>query len=486
MHGPTRLPPGPRMLVASNPREDASSAWVPAPDELPPDHDAMNAACPRQAVRPTRSPERRPWLPGGMSALIGAGLLGLAGCGSPEVRPAAPLEQRTFVEQVGGKLTLQELDQLTFAFADRYGMAISSAVDRIKQGNPDPAQRRIAHRIKLNGVLAVNDIVSGGDPYSEVLDLLVAVTLQAHVWIDDGRAVREFGERAPILIGALQQTSTEIWQLASRALTQEQLEAVDLMLNTWSRQHSDVEQVEFVKFDNFSGARAAGMVGELRSGGGLLAPLSETNQELKEYRRMAERAFWYSKRAPGIAGIQAEAATNEILAAPEIASLITSVKTLTATADRVGGLAATLPAQIVAEVDARQPQVMAAIEAVKQLVGMATALSADLRSTIVAVDTLNGHTQPPPGTPPGRPFDVTEYTAMLAKTQEVLLSLSRLAGESERMTTPERLKPLTAVADERMERIFWYVFFSLLWLFVLAVSYRLVSTLISRRIGARP
>lgn len=415
-------------------------------------------------------------------------LLGLTGCGSPEVRPALPLEERTFAEapRASGKLTLEELDQLTFAFADRYSMAVSSAVDRIKQGNPDPAQRRIAHRIKLNGVLAVNDIVSGGDPYTEVLDLLVAVTLQARVWIDDGRAVRDFGERAPILIGALQQTSTEIWDLASRALTQEQLEAVDLMLNAWSRQHPDVEQVEYVKFDNFSGARAAGMVGELRSGGGLLAPLNETNQELKEYRRMAERAFWYSKRAPGIAGIQAEAATNEIMAAPEIGALIASVQSLTATADRMGNLAATLPAQVVAQVDARQPQVMAALEALTKLVGSVTAMSADLRSTIAAVDTLNGNMKPPADAPPARPFDVTEYTAMLAKTHDVLQSLNLLAGESERMMTSERLKPITAVADERMERVFWYVFFSLLWLFVLAVAYRIISVLLARRTGGRP
>lgn len=381
-------------------------------------------------------------------------------------------------------MTLQELDQLTFAFADRYSMAISSAVDQIKQGNSDAAQRRIAHRIKLNGVLAVNDIVSSGDPYSEVLDLLVAVSLQAHVWIDDGRAMHVFGERAPILIRAMQQTSTEVWVLASRVLTQEQLEAVDLMLTTWSREHPDVEQVEFVKFDNFSGARAAGLVGELRSGGGLLAPLNETNQELKEYRRMAERAFWYSKRAPNIAGTQAEAATNEIMAAPEIGTLITSVQSLTATAERISNLAATLPTQVVAQVDAHQPQVMAALEALKQLVSTVTAMSADLRSTITTVDTLNSHIQPQPGAVPGRAFDVTEYTAMLSKTHEVLLSLNQLTSESEHLVTTERLKPLATVADERMERVFWYVFFALLWMFVLAVAYRIVVRLLPLRHGA--
>ncbi|MGC3961632.1 MAG: hypothetical protein QM813_28020 [Verrucomicrobiota bacterium] len=67
---------------------------------------------------------------------------------------------------VGGsrQISIQELDQLAYGYADRYFMVISSAVDAIKRGNMDPAQRRMAHQIKLDGVLSMNDIVSGNDP----------------------------------------------------------------------------------------------------------------------------------------------------------------------------------------------------------------------------------------------------------------------------------------------------------------------------------
>ena len=98
-----------------------------------------------------------------------------------------------------GRLTLEELDQLTNGFADRYYMVVGSAVDSIKKGNPSPVQRRIAHRIKTNGVLALNDIASSPDPYTQGLDLVVAVTLQNAVWVDDNKAVEVFGERAPVL-----------------------------------------------------------------------------------------------------------------------------------------------------------------------------------------------------------------------------------------------------------------------------------------------
>jgi hypothetical protein len=76
---------------------------------------------------------------------------------------------RTFKSNVSGqhRVSIQELDQLTYGYAERYFMVIGSAVDAIKRGNIDPAQRRLAHQIKLNGVLDMNDIVSGNDPYDK-------------------------------------------------------------------------------------------------------------------------------------------------------------------------------------------------------------------------------------------------------------------------------------------------------------------------------
>ena len=122
------------------------------------------------------------------------------------------------------QLSIQELDQLAYGYADRYYMVISSAVDAIKRSNPDPIQRRLAHQIKLTGVLSMNDIVSGNDPYTQVFDLVVSVTLQSIVWIDENGAEKAFGELAPGLIQAIRMMRVEAWELAAKVLTQDQLE----------------------------------------------------------------------------------------------------------------------------------------------------------------------------------------------------------------------------------------------------------------------
>src|SRR5262245_54814162 len=202
--------------------------------------------------------------------------------------------------------------------------------------------------------MAINDIVSGNDPYSQTLDLVVSVTLQSMLLIDEDYAEREFGERAAGVIQTIRTMRVEAWELAAKVLTQEQLELLDYLILEWRRAHPDILQVAFVKFDNFAEARAIGLLSDFKAGRGFLAPVSEASQILKDWNRLTERAFWYSKRVPSIAGIEAEDAVNEMLAAPEIGDVIK-------TANRIGETAQSIPQRmeaerkaIFAEIDARR------------------------------------------------------------------------------------------------------------------------------------
>ena len=72
------------------------------------------------------------------------------------------------------QISLEELDRLAYNYADRYNMVITSATEELKRGNTDPVQRRRAIQLRLRGVQAMNDIVSGNDPYLQSLDLVVS------------------------------------------------------------------------------------------------------------------------------------------------------------------------------------------------------------------------------------------------------------------------------------------------------------------------
>jgi hypothetical protein len=106
------------------------------------------------------------------------------------------------------------------------------------------------HRIKSLGSIAVYDIVTSGDPLSQLLDLLLYATVQSYIWIDEGEAVKIFGDRADGLIDQLRAARLDIWRVAEKALTREQLETLDNMIFRWRRDNPDLDYLAFIRFDD--------------------------------------------------------------------------------------------------------------------------------------------------------------------------------------------------------------------------------------------
>ena len=399
------------------------------------------------------------------------------------------------------QISIQELDQLAYGYADRYYMVIGSAVEAIKRGNLDPTQRRVAHQIMLNGVLSMNDIVSGNDPYSKIFDLVVSVTLQSIVLIDENGAEKAFGDRAPGLIRAIRSTRVEAWELAAKVLTQEQLELLDFFILEWRRTHPEVDQVAFVKFDNFAGVRSAALLTEIKSGGGFLAPLSEASQVAKDWGRITERAFWYSKRAPNIAAIQAEGAVNEILNAPEITALLRTVERLGKTVESAPDWIDVQRKTLLAELDARQTMLTNTLGDLRHIMAEANSLgptlallSTNLQQTlIVAGDTLkvaddvgqHFGLDKPWTHPPARPFDIQDYTAALTRLNEVVTNVHQLSLSADQLARSEgwskALQDMTDATDRGLDRAFSRLCLLLVVGFVLAIIYRVVSIQLTRR-----
>jgi hypothetical protein len=392
-----------------------------------------------------------------------------------------------------------ELSQLTYGYADRYYMVIGSAVDAIKRGNPDPTQRRLAHQIKLNGVQAINDIVSNNDPYAQILDLVVAVTLQSRLAIDENRAEQLFGDRAPGLIKAMRTMRVEAWDLAAKVLTQDQLELLDYIILEWRRTHPDIEEVVFVKFDNFASARAAQLLQQLKAGEGFLAPLSEASQVLKDWDRLAERAFWYSKRAPNIAAIQAEGAVNEILAEPEIGSMFQVAERLSKTAESIPHAIETERQALFAQLDTHQNLLTNSLDDIRHIVSdvnslgnTCTLLNTNLQMTLAALnETLK--TTDEVGRhmgfdkPSARPFDIQDYIAALIRFNEAVTNANQLSLSADQLTRSEgwkkALQDMTDATDRRVDRAFSRLCLLLGLAFFLAIAYRLISFKLDRRIA---
>ena len=408
------------------------------------------------------------------------------GCASApgKDKSATRASQKGKVSKEGEKITIEELDQLTYGFADRYMAYIVSACDEIEKSGATPQQRRLAHQVKLTQVSSIYDIVTNADPFSQLLDLTMVVTLQSQKWIDEDMAEEWFGDRAQPLIDASQKARADIWKIAGRVMKPEQLEVMDYLIWNWRRKNPDVAVVSFVRFDDFAASRGKSMIADVKSGTGLLAPVTDALKSVEEIRLFTERAFYYSKRLPFLMNWQAEAAVNNILGNSQIEGMTQSVATVTKSVDRITNMTERIPdeiaktqARVVNDVQRLHPLLLAglgqyrnAVSDTEDLVGSVSEAtttadgllktlqdtSVTLNATMESVDKIfmePGRKEPK--AKDAKPFDIDSYTASALALTGALKEANQLLNSTGDMLGSPKLeqpiKQVNAIAAERID-----------------------------------
>jgi hypothetical protein len=328
----------------------------------------------------------------------------------------------------GEKIGFDELEELTNAYADRYRTLMEDAIAEITKNNPDARARATAQRFLVESTTSAYDIATNGDPFSQVLDLTIMVTLTSQVWIDDDRATREFGaDRAEPLVVALRQAREEIWRIASRVFLPDQLAALDFMIASWRRENRSVEDTSFVRFDDFAEQRGESLIRDVASGGGLFEPLNKAIDESVAYRKLGERIFYLAKRMPTLANWQTQALADEVLAKEETKRALANLDGVSKSVESLGAtvtkLAADVPkivaderTAIFAEIDRRQKDIDSALGQVNAIAGEAAKAAADARAIAEGVSPILGDAQ-----------------KTLAAAQPTLDAVQKLAETSERL-----------------------------------------------------
>ena len=434
-----------------------------------------------------------------------------AGCLAPGTR-AAPRREKPVTgstdfsrSAASEKISSEELDEITNAFADRYRTLMEDAVAAIVKNNPDARARATAQRFLVESTTSAYDIVTNGDPFSQVLDLTIMVTLTSQVWIDDDRATREFGaERAESLVSALRQAREEIWRIASRVFLPDQLAALDFMIASWRRDNRGVEDTSFVRFDDFAEQRGEGLIRDVASGGGLFQPLNQAIDESVAYRKLGERIFYLAKRMPTLANWQTQAFADEMLAKEETKRALANLDGVSKSVETLGAtvtqLAADVPkivaeerTAIFAEIDRRQKDIDSALGQVNAIAGEAAKAAADARAIADGVSPMLGDAQktleaaqptldavqrlaetserllgkvaelkgppvpPDPNAPPAKPFDIADYQKMLGDATVALGEANKLLENADSLAGSKSVKGLidevTHATEQRIESL---------------------------------
>jgi hypothetical protein len=351
----------------------------------------------------------------------------LAGCG---ILGGTDVGQRTAEGGTAGHtITVDELDQITKSFADRYVLLLANACDEIKARTSSPEQRRNAHRLKLSGATAVYDAATGPDPVKQLVDLVVIVELQKLVWVDDGQAARFFGaELGGRLSTALVTADEEIWRLCARAMRPEQMQVLAEQVQAWRRSNPALEWTSNIRFDVVAGGAGDPLVEGIL--GTLSAPSGAITDSVGQARLLGQRVFYYFKRLPILLDWQIEAASENVLAVPEADRIVDGASRVLESAAsviaRLDALAA--PMHEGEELDPR-------IREIHQLLAEGKSLAASATEAAAAFAELR---KDRPLTGAGTtPFDIHEYTTASMQFTETIREATLLIHEARGLAESE-------------------------------------------------
>ena len=351
---------------------------------------------------------------------------------------------------------------------------------------------------------AAYTVASGPNPVSNALDMVVLASLSRMV-IDDSWDSN--GQPALNVHETYRSLEAEAWQLVKDVLTQAQIASLHQTITQWRARNPNVSAVAYIHFRDFAQGTAPG---DQNSAGtaNLLAivgidPLSNLDpavQEITQTRQLAERAIYYMQRTPDLLDMQVERLSYQFAAMPETRTLLTSVDRVSLIGSSSDRLVDNLPNLLDRQREALVAQLTETLNSQSARLGT---LAGQLRTALQAgTDTataVNGALQTferisgqfikkpgpaaQPSQPPGPPFDIRQYTAMLEQAAVTMRELENLAQRGD-VVVPA-LRSATQDAGSQVRSILDHLFVLLILLVVFIALAALAVALAYRRITMR-
>jgi hypothetical protein len=369
------------------------------------------------------------------------------------------------------------------SFADSYATRMDELFDRLVCSTMDVRLRARLHQAKLNAVVGAYSIASSPNPGVALLDMAAYMRMKRDIMEEYGH--QEFPEvpDGPIMVEAIlasfRHSEQEIWAVAERALSPQQIEELNELIVRWRAENPDQTRVTQVRLSEFSATRRLAPGSTQRASGSLLsflmidplANMEPTAREIEQTRRIAERAFFVAERMPMIMAWQIEQVVYNAAATPEAQQLLGNANTLSDSVERFSLAADRLPQDMAKQSDATIARLTeavgsernAAIEQLQQLLegertrlvaqledssALLKQLLADMRDTMrvggemaqsveaatMAIDVL-ATPSPSSGSSNARPFDPIDYKDAAQEIGAAARNITELMQSIERLTT---------------------------------------------------
>jgi hypothetical protein len=399
---------------------------------------------------------------------------------------------------------LQILQLRTMRFADEYVSSITGPIRRFEESTDNATDRLAAQSWLLSQATAAYTIASGISPVVNTVDMVVLATLSRMV-IDDAWSSQRFGERAAPLRDAYHRLEPLALGLAKGTLSAGQIAELQQAINAWRAKNPHVTDVAFVHFRDVAGTLGQPTTSGAGSYSGLLTllgidPFSSLDpavREITQSRQLAERTIYYAQHVPNLLDMQVERLTFQIATMPETRDLLSDANQVAGAANTTGRVIGDLPKLLAGEREAAIRQFMQAIAVetsdiralvmdMRAALETGTATSNSLNTTIKSFDQLVAGFEKPKSAAasaqaPGRPFDITEYTAAAAEITRAANGLQVLISGVDRGSPAlmQAAEHATASLENVVDHAYWrmvqLIALLLLGGLAVALAYRCVA-----------
>ena len=367
---------------------------------------------------------------------------------------------------------LDEMDDASRAFADRFVSILSDACDVARKEAVPATAAREALRLKLHDCSSVYSIATSPNPLSQLLNLTTLSTLAYVRWVKEEHAKEVFGASGTTIEAAFTEIHDDIWNVAARFFSPQELGDIRQIILDWRRKHPQDRMVAYIRFDDFaSGTNAAAAS---QSAKGFFAQVAEANRNMVETRDFAERAFFYAKRAPRLLSWQTERTSEALLENPDVSRLLDDAHETTAALREV--------ATEIRRVDERYGMITGILARVEGILDRADRVghtvrgalqesevsfrgiseaSASLNETLNTVTRLyttigSNKTET---AKPSEPFDIRNYSAAATELARASQELNTLVRDTEGMIASaawtRRLSEINNATQQRVNHVSW-------------------------------
>lgn len=334
-------------------------------------------------------------------------------------------------------ITQEYLQLKLMGFADTFATKYADAISILLE-QESSAERVLAARSKFYMAASAIDIASSRYPRVALVDMVVLVTLGRIVW--EEYAPEVFGDSALMVVKTLRNSEEDIWALAAKVLTPEQLKELRALIYKWREKNPGRQPVSFIRFNNLVELMGKdSLLQKETKPGGLFAPVTEATRAVDEIRLTAERALYRLSRMQTNLGLQIEMVYHDLATGREIRQLLSDITGFREVVERLPAQISEERKSIMRDLESHEKTIQNVIGDIRQTMSEGNDLISLVNETTKTVDYTASRIDSMLRNPEtGRPFDIMNYyNTVLLASDAVKQANSLLDSVEELLASPK-------------------------------------------------